>query len=211
MKIKTITQPNLFKISDESAQKTYDGCNQVWYPSKWQRLSGCGPSAASNIFFYLSHSRSTLGLEEGLNTKEAWLSLMKEMWTYVTPSLRGVNTLKMFYEPMLAYTKAKGVNVEYRICDVPKKRSQRPKLKDIVIFLEEALGKDAPIAFLNLCNGEEKNLDRWHWVTIISLEYTEDGQSVFADILDQGEIKRINLALWYDTTTLGGGFVYFTR
>lgn len=209
--LKTIINLNLFKIIDEKTQKTYDGCNQVWYPSKWQRLSGCGPSAASNIFFYLSHSQSTLGLEEGLNTKEAWLSLMKEMWTYVTPSIRGVNTLKMFYQPMLAYTKSKGVNVEYRICDVPKDRSQRPELKDIVIFLEEALEKDAPIAFLNLCNGEEKKLDRWHWVTIISLEYTEDRQSVFVDILDQGEIKRINLALWYNTTTLGGGFVYFAR
>lgn len=211
MKTKSITYLNLFKVIDKSEQKTYDGCNQVWYPSIWQRLSGCGPSAASNIFFYLSHSQSTLQLEEGFNSKEAWLSLMKEIWKYVTPSIRGVNTLKMFYEPMLAYTKTKGIHVEYRICDVPKDKSLRPHLKDVVNFLEEALEKDAPIAFLNLCNGEEKNLDRWHWVTIIALEYSEERDNVFVDILDQGEIKRIDLALWYQTTTLGGGFVYFAR
>jgi len=28
--------------------------------------------------------------------------------------------------------------------------------------------------------------------------------------LDEGLIKKIDLALWYRTTTLGGGFVYFT-
>jgi hypothetical protein len=66
------------------------------------------------------------------------------------------------------------------------------------------------VAFLNLCNGSEKKLDRWHWVTLISLEYAEGGERVFADILDAGIIKRIDLALWYKTTTLGGGFVYFT-
>jgi len=77
-------------------------------------------------------------------------------------------------------------------------------------FLEGGLIKDAPIAFLNLCNGQVKNLDPWHWVTIISLEYAENGKSASIKILDEGLIKKIDLALWYDTTTLGGGFVYFT-
>ena len=67
------------------------------------------------------------------------------------------------------------------------------------------------MAFLNLCNGEEKNLDRWHWVTIISLEYAKDKNQVLANILDEGVIKKISLSLWYHTTTLGGGFVYFTN
>jgi hypothetical protein len=66
-----------------------------------------------------------------------------------------------------------------------------------------------PVAFLNLCNGEETNLERWHWVTVISVEYEEIKQGVFLSIMDEGMIKRINLALWYETTTLGGGFVYF--
>lgn len=56
-----------------------------------------------------------------------------------------------------------------------------------------------------------KNLDPWQWVTIISLEYSEDGNSVFVNILDEGEIKKIDFKLWYyNTTLLGGGFVYFT-
>jgi hypothetical protein len=81
---------------------------------------------------------------------------------------------------------------------------------DVVYFLEGALQQDSPIAFLNLCNGDEKNLQSWHWVTIIALEYSEDGNSAFIDILDEGLIKKIDLLLWYKTTTHGGGFVYFT-
>jgi hypothetical protein len=77
-------------------------------------------------------------------------------------------------------------------------------------FLEEALSKDSPIAFLNLCNGIEKNLECWHWVTIISLEYMENEEQTFVNILDDGQIKKIDLALWYNTTRKNGGFVYLT-
>jgi hypothetical protein len=73
-----------------------------------------------------------------------------------------------------------------------------------------ALRNDTPVAFLNLNNGAEKQLYSWHWVTIISLEYEEDGNTAFADILDEGLIKKIDLAGWFRTTTLGGGFVSFT-
>lgn len=57
---------------------------------------------------------------------------------------------------------------------------------------------------------DNRNVDPWHWVTIISLGYGEDGNNAFVNILDEGIIKRIGLELWYKTTTLGGGFVYFT-
>jgi hypothetical protein len=93
---------------------------------------------------------------------------------------------------------------------VPEDKSIRPELADLVIFIEEALLKDVPVAFLNLCNGDENNLEPWHWVTIISLDYADDENSVFVNILDGGLIKKIDLSLWYNTTTLGGGFVYFT-
>jgi len=135
---------------------------------------------------------------------------MEEIWGYVTPTREGIPTTKMFYEAVLAYAKAKGLNIEYNFCDMPEDKSIRPALADVVNFLERALLKDVPVAFLNLCNGEEKNLEPWHWVTIISLEYTEDENSAFVNILDGGLIKKIDLTAWYNTTTAGGGFVYFT-
>lgn len=205
----TIAHLNLFKIYDGRSKKAYYGCDQKWYPKKWQRLAGCGPTAATNIFFYLSHTHSIRESEESSSTKENWISLMEEIWEYVTPSNRGVHTTQMFYQPMLNFTKMKGFNLEHYVCEVPEKQSQRPRFQDILNFIKEGLSKDAPIAFLNLNNGEVQNLDRWHWVTIISLEYIENGLNASVEILDYGLIKKVDLALWYNTTTLGGGFVYF--
>jgi hypothetical protein len=135
---------------------------------------------------------------------------MEKIWEYVTPTKNGVSTTKMFYEAVLSYAKSKGLNIEYEFLDLPKDKSCRPGLPEVLNFLEGALLKDAPVAFLNLCNGAEKNLERWHWVTIISLEYIGNENQVFATIMDNGRIKKIDLSLWYNTTTKGGGFVYLT-
>jgi len=210
MIVKSITNPDLFKIVDENTQKNFYGCDQEWYTTDWQRRSGCGPCVASNIIFYLNHNGPIFGLGQSVNSKSNWLLLMEESWGYVTPTKDGIPETKMFYDLVLTYTKFKGLNLKYSFCDLHQDKSICPKLTDILEFLVGALIKDAPIAFLNLSNGEEKNLEPWHWVTIISLEYSEDGHDAFVKILDEGLIKKIDLKLWYDTTTLGGGFVYFT-
>ena len=206
---KSISNLSLLKIVDESTLQTYYGCDQEWYTTEWQRISGCGPTVVSNIILYLT--RPAFGIGQNFNSKEKCLLLMNEIWEYVIPIKgKGIPTTKLLYEDVLTYATAKKLNVEYDFCDVSKGKSRRPKLLDVMIFLEGALLKDTPIAFVNLCNGDEKNLDPWHWVTIISIEYAEGGDSAFVTILDEGIIKKMDLALWYNTTTLGGGFVYFT-
>ena len=210
MTTKSIADPDLFKVFDEDTHEIYDGCNQNWYTTVWQRLSGCGPTVASNLIFYLYHNRQTPGLSQSPINKKNCLLLMEEIWEYVTPTVKGISTTKMFYEAVLSYAKSKGLDIEYHFFDLPQDKIRRPSLFEVLKFLDGALLKDVPIAFLNLCNGDEKNLDRWHWVTIISLEYTENGNQAFVNILDDGQIKQIDLALWYHTTTKGGGFVYFT-
>ena len=210
MNSKSLSNPNLFKVVDEINHKTHFGYHQECYATEWQRLSGCGPSTATNILSYLNHTNSTLSLEQIFNNNGNCLPPMEEIWEYVTPTKEGIPNTKMFYEDVLSYALAKGMNVEYDFCDIPEDEANRPELSKTLKFLQGALIKDTPIAFLNLCNGQVKNLDPWHWVTIISLEYSEDGRSAFINILDEGQIKTIDFALWYNTTTLGGGFVYFT-
>lgn len=210
MTVISIDNPDLLKVVDQNTNRIYFGCDQKWYTSEWQRISGCGPSVASNLIFYLKYNRSSL-LEHGFNSKEKWLSLMEEIWEYVTPAQKGIPTTKMFYNAVVVYAQSIGLMVKHHFCDVPKDKSKGPQLSEIVDFLEEALINNAPVAFLNLCNGVENNLDSWHWVTIIAIDYKDSGDSIFINILDEGIIKRINLTLWYNTTTLGGGFVYFTN
>lgn len=207
---KSISNPDLLEIFNEDTNQIFHGCNQKWYTTFWRRLSGCGPTVASNLILYLYQTRFASGLKQNLISKKYCLKLMEDIWNYVTPRLTGVSATKMFYKGVLSYTKSKELNIEYGFLDLPKDKAARPGLSEVAYFLEGALLKDAPIAFLNLCNGAEKSLERWHWVTIISLEYTENGAGVFVNILDNGQIKKINLALWYNTTTRGGGFVYFT-
>ena len=206
MKIKrSIMNPNLLEVVDESTQHKFYGCNQEWYSTEWQRRAGCGPSVACNIIRYLGSA------PEATNSKEEWLSLMEETWEHVTPTTKGMPTTRLFYDSVLAYARAKGLNIECHCCDIPEDEASRPELPAILQFVESGLLNDAPIAFLNLCNGEEKNLYRWHWVTIISLDYVAGNTQALVKILDEGLVKEIDLALWHETTTLGGGFVYFTE
>lgn len=127
-----------------------NGCNQEWY------------TTASAVIFYLNHSRSIFESDKNINSNDSCLSLMEEVWEYVTPTKEDIPTTKMFYEDVLAYTKSRGLNVNYNFLDLPKDKSKRPKLSEVLKFLQGALIKDAPIAFLNLCNGDEKNLQLWH-------------------------------------------------
>ena len=95
--------------------------------------------------------------------------------------------------------------------DIPDKRMSRPALSSVVDFIAKGLDSDCPIAFLNLSNGKVSNLDRWHWVTIVGLETDQDNNHVSAQIFDGGKEFEIDLKLWYETTTLSGGFVFFEK
>lgn len=199
---KSILNPEAFVITDELSQQNYNGCDQEWYHSKWKRLSGCAPTVASNLIYYLNKSH------EGHPYKKYLSALMEDVWKYVTPSIKGVNSIDRFCKGVLSYSKSKGLNVQYRYINLPRTLSQRPSLLEIIAFIEGGLARDIPVAFLNLCNGKVDNLYSWHWVTIISIEYAEDMSSTFIDIMDEGIVKHVNLKLWSQTTTRGGGFVY---
>ncbi len=207
MLTKSIQNVNLFKIYDEAAQRTYYGCDQEWYKRKWQRLSGCGPTAVSNIVYYLNRTHTDSVPDDSPLTKSDCVSLMEEVWRYVTPTLRGIPSTKMLYHDVLDYAKAKALNLQLDVIDIPEKQLLRPEFSRILSFLDLALSNNTLVAFLNLNNGTEKQLDSWHWVTIISLEYAEDASAAFIHFLDEGGIKKIDLVQWFRTTTLGGGFV----
>lgn len=189
-----------FKIYEENSDNIHYGCNQVWYRNFWQRRAGCGPTTASNLIIYLTKSEE--------NYKNDCLLLMEEMWKYVTPTLRGVNTTKILYEGLYKYSLENNLSIDYKYIDIPAEKNKRPDLSEVIDFIGKCLNKNAPIAFLNLSNGEEKRLDDWHWVTISSISLENKDQAII-EILDEGKIKTIDFSLWYTTTVLGGGLVSF--
>lgn len=189
----------------DNAGNNHFGCSQEWYGSKWKRMAGCGPSTATNLLLYLHRTKSIkLALE--LNDQEGCIKLMEAVWHYVTPTFKGVHTAKQFYNGLHRFAKANGFELSSFSLTIPKQCSLRLEFSAVVEFIRQGLILNSPVAFLNLSNGMVKNLDSWHWVTIVSLKTQED--DVFVQVYDGAKAFDINLKLWYETTTAGGGFVY---
>ena len=192
-KIKNI---DLMKVKDN--ENTYYGFSQEWYKDVWQQKAGCGATVASSIINYYNQidNFKEIGILDALK-------VMEELWFYLLPTEHGLNSIKLFYDGIKNYYNNKKVIIDYINVDIKNK----PSLDEIINFIGKELSEDRPIAFLNLCNGEEKNLDKWHWVVVVEI-FKENGE-YFLNIIDDKKIKKINLSLWYGTMTNDAGFITF--
>ena len=199
----SIETPEYLQVKERL--RTSYGAHQIWYFSWIKRMSGCGPTAASNLLWYLCASRPgpCNALFEGDGTKQAeMLQLMEAVWQYVTPGMRGVNRASMLADGGVRYGREHGVALEARVLEIPESPARRPDQRMVYEFLAGAFRRNLPAAFLNLSNGAVRNLDNWHWVTLVSVD-----ESLQAEMYDQGRRQMIDTALWLTTTTGGGAFV----
>lgn len=184
--------------------KSY-GLTQEWYKDDYQVLAGCGATVAATILTYYEQCKSFKNLE----IKDV-LFKMEELWSYLLPIKgKGLNSTKLFYNGIVNYFKDRDIKIKYSYIDIDIKN--KISLEEIVNYLKIEILKDRPVAFLNLCNGEENALDKWHWVTVYEIfkENLNGKEEYFLNILDDREIKKINLSLWYNTIKNDGGFVSF--
>ena len=202
----SLSDIDAFKVVDDETGETFYGCDQDWYDSAWQRLSGCGPSVVAGILMYLRRDAAPPGAKD----KKYAISFMEEVWKYVTPTRRGIHTAEMLRSRVVSYCAAKNLKVASAICGIPEERALRPRMERVWAYMADAISRDIPIAFLNLHNGEEENLDEWHWVTVVSAEQTERNGNMEIGILDRGRALAVDLSLWLKTTDYGGGFVCFS-
>lgn len=202
----TIKDKNLFRIEDDITGEVSYGANQEWYSGEFQRLAGCGPTTASMLVHYYRHKSDDIKKVPPL--KSTILLLMEEIWEYVTPGKGGIPTVEIFCEKFKSYLDKEKIQYQLKTLLVPEEKEKRPSSAELLSYLKEALEKDRVIAFLNLCNGEETNLDRWHWVILFSIEFDPESNKLFAYIYDEGIIKKADLNLWLNSTSLGGGFAY---
>lgn len=179
----------------------------------WQRRAGCGPTCAAALLSYLGHTRPALAPLRPLagQTRTGFLQYMKDLWTYVTPGSRGLDKPESLLVGCRSFALSKGCRLTGEILKIPARPEGRPTLAHCRDFLARALDADCPTAFLNYSNGALQNLDSWHWVPLISMtrgeELPEADPVLLCSILDGGEEKLIDLALWLATTTLGGALV----
>ena len=196
----TLQHPEIFEIMDSKTNRIFYGCDQDWYTTKWQQLSGCGPTVATNTVIYL--------LKKQYSTRSEYVELMRDVRKYVTPKIGGVNRTSIYYRGLARCFSNNNYAMDYKYLNVPRK-SHRPSFAQITEFINTALVNDSPIAFLNLHNGKVKNLESWHWTLIIESHLDIENDHTMVTILDNGEKKTIDLKLWYESTANDGGFVYF--
>lgn len=194
------------RVTNSDSNEVFCGSDQEWFPTERQRLTGCGPSAAANILFYIDRKDNSGCC--GRN-REDLLFFMEEAWLSVTPGEKGIPSTALFLKKMEQYAKLHGRSFHYSVLDIPTQRQERPSLRIVIEFIRQGLRVDIPIAFLNLDHGKEDNLESWHWVTIAGLTTSDNGETAYISICDEGITKQINLKLWLETTVQGGGFVYF--
>lgn len=200
-----IKDVHALRVLDNQANRVFIGGDQDWYPTEWQRRSGCGPTTVTNIIAYLTRDKNTTDTTPF--SKETYVAMMEDVWNYVTPTRGGIPTANLLLQGVSQLMEAKGY--QYRSDYVDIIPSENSIDGDVVKnFLIEHIRKDIPVALLTLDIGNEPALDEWHWVTIVGVDGQENDITV--EIVDCGEIKQANLGLWLSTTNKGGGLAGFS-
>lgn len=146
MAINSIQHQDFFLVKDDDEGNSFYGFDQEWYNTLWQRRAGCGPTVVANIVNYLNCTRHG-GKHLPLTKKEA-LAIMEDVYQYVTPTLRGIPSTQLLYDKVLDYAKNTGLDIQLEVLNVPEKWALRPDFQQLISFLQKALAKNTPLAFL---------------------------------------------------------------
>lgn len=198
-----IRNPEYLYITTDEGSFAY-GLDQEWYPTLWQRRAGCGPTTASNLMLYFLQRDKPRSMY-----KDETLPLMEDLWKLVTPGIMGVHLISQFTRGVDSYLPKLPFALTEQTLAIPKAKGARPSLTQVVEFLSASLLADSPVAFLNLSKGSVTNLYEWHWVTLVALEQEGEDKPVFVTLYDASLVWKIDLSLWLETTTRGGGFVSY--
>lgn len=185
------------------------GYNQEWYRDDWQRLSGCGPTTATQVISYVQFRDGLLDSAASADG-EAALERMEEVFQYVRPRFGGgLYKTQWFHEGLNDYCEKKELPYTVKRMGVYPFAVCRQPLQQVMNFIKQGLGSDSPVAFLNRHRGHEQGLSTWHWVPIVKL--MENNDDVRCVVYDE-EIECIfSLKKWLQDTMLGGGFAYAVR
>lgn len=186
----------------------YFGCDQNWYASEWQQVSGCGPTTAATLLVYLQKS-GRIKLPVTILEQKDCMLLMEAVWAHVTPTPNGIYLIEQFCEGVQSFAKMHGFDLTCHSLSIVESAALQSDLDDAIEFIKNGLAADCPIAFLNLCSGNICNLEGWHWVTIVALESDDENDQISITIFDGDKSEKIDFSSWFRTTTGGGALIYF--
>lgn len=202
-----IRHPELVAI-DGSDGKIYFGGRTEWFPSPAQRQLRGGAVVAAEVLSYLAATRSNLWALYPPGTRRTqadFEKLMARVWDFLIPEGREQLTLSNFVDGVTAYTNFAGHPLVFNVLDIPADRSKRPSADRCQGFIDDAMDRDAPVAFLNRSYGEREGEVIGNWSLIVS----QVGNRVI--LADDGVQRPVDFRLWHDTTSLGGALVFVIR
>ena len=208
----TIAHPELLNITDEITSQVFFGGDQGWYAEESARRAGCGPTSAATILAYLALTRPKLRDLYGAETMSvtAFTRHMEDLYKFVTPRNMGLNRTELFAEGTAAFASSRGISLLPHVFGVVSNMVRnRASTDELANFVRAGLASDCPVGFLNLTRGRVSNLHSWHWITITAAQIGEG--SLMAEASDEGQRMHFDLRLWYLSTRLRGGLVYFTH
>ena len=128
--------------------ETSHGYDQEWFADEWQRLSGCGPTSASQVLSYSLFRDGLLDLE---TTSDQTLALerMNLVWKYVKPRFGGgVYKTQWMERGLTRLLEDKGLSYDVHMLNVSPFCASRVEVETAAQFIHDALAQDVPVAFL---------------------------------------------------------------
>lgn len=193
----------------DSDGRIWIGGDQHWFPPpEFHKEAACGPTTCTNIFAYLSRvhpafkALCTFDAANDIVDQTTFIKYMKEIYPFVKPGPIGLMP-EEYIKGASDYAASKGISLQFSRLTIPAARSKRPSRDAVARFLHTALEANIPVAFLNLSSGRVKNLDSYHWVTLIAY----DESSGICRIVDNGRALDVSLAQWLQRSAMGGAFV----
>lgn len=208
----SVLHPEVINITDETSGSVYFGGDQEWYADEWHRRAGCGPTCAANVTAYLAMTRPNLrALYAGEDLRKSLFSAhMQDMYRFVTPGNMGLNRVEMFTDGMAEFAGSRGISLRAHVFEVHGNMHRgRPPASELADFVRAGIESDCPVAFLNLTKGRVKNIQGWHWITITGADAGD--ARLIASASDEGKEISFDLGLWYLSTRMRGGLIYFTE
>jgi len=154
---------SLIRIADGTTE--YFGADQEWFPTKWQRLSGCGPATAALMTMYMAAAfpdRCAALYPYVLPANKGDFAVhMARVREFVKPGAMGLTDPREFARDVLEFAQRRGGGIVAQ--------QIQPKLSAGVAlgFFKQALRHGYLPALLLLRNPSPELEDfTWHWMAV---------------------------------------------
>ena len=153
------------------------GGNQYRFTHPRMYRGGCSTVAACHASICLAElkpEKSALSPLHGLNvTDEEFTDFAKEMFKYVYPQKRGIDSVQLFEEAYLNYVKTTGVEV------LMHSLSGQAKFEDARDFIKNHIDNGITVQYLLLHHSNKEFSEiEWHWFTVTGYEENGDDFSI---------------------------------